>query len=102
MHKFKADLERTIVKDFLRPENATFYYVEGIRFNSHYLKDEALKNLVSNFSTISQSEEARKYLKQLPFQQFYSIVNNSELNVKEEIEVVRMIDDYLTYRKTLP
>jgi hypothetical protein len=58
--------------------------------------------IVKRFEDISKSKNGAEFLNKLPFEEFYELISNEELNVSAEMEVVRTICRYLTYRKTLP
>lgn len=41
-------------------------------------------------------------MNKLPFEEFYGIISSEDLNVSEEIEVVKVINKYLQHRANLP
>jgi len=49
MHRLKHDVSQLIVKEYLLPANAAFFLIEAVRFNAHFLREEALKKLTDHF-----------------------------------------------------
>ena len=57
---------------------------------------------MQHFSEISHSKAGMDFLSQLAFPPFYSFMISPQLNVLEEIEVVKTIDVYLNRRMKEP
>ena len=51
---------------------------------------------------MASNEEGSKFLTELPYEEFLSLVKDDNLKVKEEIVVVKAIDRYMNLRRTLP
>ncbi|CDW80143.1 e3 ubiquitin-protein ligase hectd1 [Stylonychia lemnae] len=111
--QLKGDLERCIVNNFLNPETCCQFYLEAIRvisivqqcicqFDSNFLLQKSREMLVNQFEAIAETKNGTEFLNDLPFQMFLDLIEDPELNVTEEIQVVRAIDRYLNHRRALP
>ena len=58
--------------------------------------------IVQRFEEIADTQAGAKFLNELPFEQFLELIDHPELNVNEEIHVVKVIDRYLNHRRALP
>lgn len=58
--------------------------------------------LIEQFEEMSANKEGSRFLCDLPFEEFLSLVIDDNLYVKEEIVVVKAIDRYMNHRKELP
>ena len=58
--------------------------------------------IINRFEEIANSKNGADFLNDLPFDCFFQLISDPELNISEEIQAVKIIDRYLNHRKTLP
>lgn len=66
------------------------------------MKLKSKELIVKEFDEIAKSQQGAEFLNKLPFDEFYELVNSDNLNVTEEINVVKIINKYLTHKATFP
>lgn len=57
--------------------------------------------IVSKFSDISKTKTGSEFLNKLPFEELNALIRDENLNVNNEIEVVKIIKSFIDERKTI-
>jgi len=55
MEKLRSEIEETIIVDVLTKENATYFYLESIKFNAERLQKACENLIVLHFAELSES-----------------------------------------------
>lgn len=102
----KRDLEEFLIKDILKPENATQTapqaYLEAISFDSKKLAEACEGLLQKNMDKILETDDSSAFLLSLPFKYLRSLCDSNKLNISNEKVLLELFEKYLKFREPLP
>ena len=98
-------IEEMVVNELVNPGNATLFYIDAIVFESQPIFEACEAIIQFNIDKIIEDEKASDFLLSLPFKRMHSLTKSDKLHVKNEAQLLALIDRYVTHRlnnKSLP
>ena len=93
------NLEKIIIKNFLKDENMIKISEESNIFELEELRKECSNKMKQNLGNIPNKA---KELTQLKFDTFKDIISSDELDVEQEKEVADLVIEYIKFRRNIP
>ena len=93
------NLEKIIIKNFLKDENMIKISEESNIYELEELKKECSNKMKQNLGNIPNKA---KELTQLKFDTFKDIISSDELDVEQEKEVADLVIEYIKFRRNIP
>ncbi len=93
------NLEKIIIKNFLKDENMIKISEESNIFELEELRKECSNKMKQNLGNIPNKA---KELTQLKFDTFKDIISSDELDIEQEKEVADLVIEYIKFRRNIP
>ena len=93
------NLEKIIIKNFLKDENMIKISEESNIFELEELRKECSNKMKQNLGNIPNKA---KELTQLKFDTFKDIMSSDELDIEQEKEVADLVIEYIKFRRNIP
>ena len=89
--KLKFDLERFIIENLLNPESSTNFFLDALAFESEGLRKACNEIIVKQSDAMIKTKEGAEFLSDMPFEAFLDFISSDNIEIKQEVEVVKMV-----------